>query len=101
MFAGAWGTFAGNSLQWSDEGAALLGVASATVAGIGKELMDMGEHWAFDINNGFDTMDLAATTLGGVLGAGLSYAALKIFKKKPLIYGNINKGIEIGVKLRF
>jgi hypothetical protein len=44
-------------------------------------------------------MDIAATTMGGIVGAGLSYVALKIFKKKPpVIYGMASsKGLQAGV----
>jgi len=52
----------------------------------------------------FDPMDIAATTLGGVIGAGLSYAALKIFKKPPMIYSFTDANVPsslIGFRLRY
>lgn len=98
--AGTWGTFAGNSLDLSAEESALFGVAAAVTAGVGKELMDVGEKWIFKVDNRFDPMDVAATTMGGIIGAGLSYAALKIFKRPPVIYAEVNKGVQIGVKIR-
>ena len=101
--AGTWGTFAGNSLEWSPEESALFGVAMSAVAGIGKECMDVSERWVFKNDAArFDCMDIAATVEGGIIGAGLSYVALKIFKKKPpMIYGDVNKGLKIGVSFRF
>lgn len=100
--AGTWGTFAGNSLELSPEESALFGVATSVVAGVGKELMDVSEQWIFNQPHRFDLMDVAATVEGGIIGAGLSYVALKIFKKKPpVIYGDVNKGLKIGVSFRF
>lgn len=101
--AGVWGTFAGNSLQWSPEESALFGIAMSGVAGIGKECMDVSERWAFKTPGArFDCMDIAATVEGGIIGAGLSYVALKIFKRKPpVIYADTNKGIKIGVGIWF
>lgn len=98
---GAWGTFTGNSLELTPEQSALFGVATATAAGIGKELWDVSFR-LFGYKDQFNLNDVAATTLGGIVGAGLSYAALKVFKKKPLIYGYADKKeIKIGVELRF
>ena len=98
--AGVWGTFAGNSIDLSPEGAALFGVAAALVAGVGKELMDVSEEILFGKEHNFDPMDVAATTMGGIIGTGLSYAALKIFKKKPYIYvGNVRNNLTIGVRI--
>lgn len=38
----------------------------------------------------------------GAIGAGLSYAALKIFKKPPMIYSFADaKSVQIGVKIRY
>ena len=101
--AGAWGTFAGNSLEWSPEESALFGVAMSAVAGVGKECMDVTEGWVFKTPGAkFDCMDIAATVEGGIIGAGLSYMALKIFKRKPpVIYSQVNKGLEIGLIKRF
>ena len=101
--AGVWGTFAGNSIQWSPEESALFGVAMSAVAGIGKECMDVSERWVFKNDAArFDPMDIDATVEGGIIGAGLSYVALKIFKKKaPVFYGQTKGKIEIGVIVKF
>jgi len=101
--AGVWGAFAGNSLDLSPEGAALFGVGAAVVAGLGKEAMDVSEEIIFGKEHNFDPMDVAATTMGGIIGAGLSYAALKIFKKPlPKIYGAADKrGVQIGIIKNF
>ena len=99
--AGVWGTFAGNSLEWSPEESALFGVAMSAVAGVGKECMDVTEGWVFKTPGAkFDCMDIAATVEGGIIGAGLSYLALKIFKKKTVLYADINKGFTVGVKVQ-
>lgn len=99
--AGVWGTFMGDNLQLTPEQSALIGVGVGFAAGIGKELMDVGERFVFKVDNRFDPMDIAATTLGGVIGAGLSYAALKIFKKPPVIFSLADtKSIQVGVKIR-
>jgi hypothetical protein len=98
--AGVWGTFAGNSLDLSPEGAALFGVATAFVAGLGKEAMDVSEEIIFGKEHNFDPMDVAATALGGIIGAGLTYAGLKIFKKPPVIYGFADtKSVQVGIIL--
>ena len=97
--AGVWGTFAGKSIELSDEGAALFGVAAATAAGIGKEVMDVAPALFGNETARFDCMDIAATVEGGIIGAGLTYLGMKIFKRKPLIYGG--KGITIGFKVNF
>ena len=100
--AGAWGTFAGNSLEWSPEESALFGVAMSAVAGVGKECMDVAPVVFGNKSARFDCMDIAATVEGGIIGAGLSYMALKIFKRKPpVIYSQVNKGLEIGLIKRF
>lgn len=91
---GTWGTFAGNSLNLSSEKSAMFGLASAVTAGIGKELWDKIDYGRFDVK------DVEATVIGGVIGAGLSYAALKIFKKPPMIYTATGRRFEIGVKIR-
>ena len=91
---GTWGTFAGNSMNFTPEKAALLGITSAAVAGVGKELWDEIEY------GGWDWKDLGATMIGGTIGTGLSYTALKVFKKKPYIYiGNVRNNLTIGVKI--
>jgi hypothetical protein len=98
-FAGVWGTFAGNSLDLTPEQSALCGVAATMAAGVGKELWDISWCVLGDKSATFDTMDIAATALGGIVGTGLSYVALKIFKKKPpVIYGMAgSKGVQVGV----
>jgi len=98
---GVWGTFMGNSLELPAEESALVGVGVSLVAGIGKECMDIAPIVFGRKDVRFDPMDIAATTLGGVVGAGLSYAALKIFKKPPVIYSFADsKSIQVGVKIR-
>ena len=92
---GTWGTFAGSSLNLKPEGSALFGIASATVAGLGKELWDEIDY------GGFDVKDMGATVLGGVVGTGLSYLGLKIFKKSKPYYTAVNDKITIGVKVWF
>ena len=99
--AGVWGTFAGNSLELTPEQSALFGVAASVAAGVGKELWDVSWCILGDKSATFDTMDIAATTLGGMIGTGLSYVALKIFKKPPVIYSVVNdKSIQVGVKIQ-
>lgn len=103
-FAGVWGTFAGNSLELSPEESALMGVATGLAAGIGKECFDLLDGAIMKQHHPFDPMDIAATTLGGVIGAGLSYAALKIFKKPPMIYSFTDANVPsslIGFRLRY
>ena len=95
------GTFMGDNLQLTPEQSALVGVGVGFAAGVGKELMDVGEKFVFRVENKFDPMDVAATTMGGIIGAGLSYAALKVFKRPPVIYSQVNKGLEIGIIKRF
>ncbi len=100
-FAGVWGTFAGNSLELAPEESALFGVAASVAAGVGKELWDVSWCILGDKSATFDTMDIAATTLGGMIGTGLSYVAIKIFKKPPVIYSVVNdKSIQVGVKIK-
>ena len=99
---GVWGTFTGNSLELTPEQSALFGVATATAAGLGKEIWDISWCLLGDKHATFDTMDIAATTLGGIVGAGLTYLGMKVFKKKtPVIYGMVNdNAIQVGVKIK-
>lgn len=99
---GVWGTFTGNSLELTPEQSALFGVATATAAGLGKEIWDISWCLLGDKHATFDTMDIAATTLGGIVGAGLTYLGMKVFKKNsPVIYGMVNdNAIQVGVKIR-
>lgn len=91
--SGLWGTGAGKSLELSDEGAALFGVGSSFAAGIGKELCDVSTGGQFDVN------DISATVFGGVVSSGITYACLKIFKKKPIVYAIVDKqGFQVGYK---
>lgn len=79
---GTWGTFAGNSLELKPEYCAMVGLGSAAVAGLGKELWDEIDY------GGWDWKDFGATMIGGAIGAGLTYSGLKIFKKKRVnFYG--------------
>lgn len=97
-----WGTFAGKSLELSDENALLMGIGTGVAAGVGKELWDVS--WRlFGYKDQFDVNDIAATTLGSIVGAGLTYAGIKIFKKKPpVIYGVLDKrNIKLGIVKTF
>jgi hypothetical protein len=89
-FFGVWGTFAGNSCEFTPEKSLLCGIASAMAVGLLKEGADLCGYgtpeWA----------DLGYTVAGGAIGAGLSYVALKIFKKPPLIYVSTDKGLQLG-----
>lgn len=90
-FSGLWGIGAAKSMQCSDENAALFGVGSAVTAGLCKEIWDFSTGYDFDIN------DISATVLGGVVTSGITYACLKIFKKKPIVYAVIDKqGFQVG-----
>lgn len=92
-FSGLWGVGAAKSMQWSDENAALFGVGSSFAAGIGKELWDVSTGGQFDVN------DISATVFGGVVTSGITYACLKIFKKKPIVYAVVDKqGFQVGYK---
>jgi len=92
-YFGLWGTGAGKSLELSDESAALFGVGSAFAAGIGKEIWDVSMKGQFDVN------DISATVFGGVVSSGITYACLKIFKKKPIVYAIVDKqGFQVGYK---
>lgn len=103
VVAGVWGTFAGNSMDWSAEEAALFGVASATIAGLGKELWDVSDEILFKKEHNFDMMDIAATVEGGIIGAGLSYLALKLFKHKDIKFVGLAERDKlcVGMKLKF
>jgi hypothetical protein len=98
--AGVWGTFMGNSLDLSAEESVLVGVGVSLVAGIGKECMDIAPVVFGRKDVRFDPMDVAATTLGGIIGVGLTYAGLKIFKKSPVIYSFADtKSVQVGIIL--
>lgn len=92
---GTWGTFAGNSMNYTPEKAALFGITSVAVAGLGKEIWDEIDY------NGFDVKDLGATMIGGLVGVGLSYVGLKIFyKHRPKIYSTaVQNNITVGLKI--
>lgn len=92
---GVWGTFAGNSIDLSPEKSALFGMGCVTVAGLGKELWDEIDY------GGWDWADFGYTIAGGVIGAGLTYAGIKIFKKaKPVVIA-VDSKITVGVNIRF
>jgi uncharacterized protein YfiM (DUF2279 family) len=95
---GTWGTFAGNAMDLKPEGAALFGISSAAVAGLGKELWDEIDY------GGWDWADFGATMIGGAIGTGLTYAGLKIFKNtKPLaiaVRGTMTVGVTINMNQR-
>ena len=97
---GVWGTFAGNSLELTPEQSALFGMGSVAVAGVGKELWDVSYRlWGY--NDKFDVKDIGATLIGGVVGVGLSYAGLKIFKRAKPYYATVNDKITMGIKINF
>ena len=97
---GVWGTFAGNSLELTPEKSALFGMGSVAVAGVGKELWDVSYRlWGH--NDKFDVKDIGATLIGGVVGVGLSYAGLKIFKRAKPYYATVNDKITMGIKINF
>jgi len=100
---GAWGTFCGNSCLFTPEKSAVIGMISATAAGLGKELWDEAEYQVADYGTGFDWADLGATMIGGVIGTGLSYASLKIFYHyKPRVFiGSVQDKMTVGVKIKF
>ena len=90
----SWGTFAANSCGYNPEQCAALGLATARGAGVAKELAD---------GLGFGTMDikdLRATMYGGLIGTAVSYARLKIFKKK-VYFASINRTPVVGVTIKF
>lgn len=95
VIIGIWGTFAGNSIDLAPEKSAIFGMGSVAVAGLGKELWDEIDY------GGWDWKDFGATMIGGVVGTGLTYAGLKIFKKhKPVVIANKNE-VKIGVSIKF
>jgi hypothetical protein len=81
-------------MNWKPEKAALFGIGSVAVAGLGKEIWDEIEYGGFDVN------DLGATMIGGVVGVGLSYVGLKIFYKyKPKVFAvAVQNKMTIGLK---
>jgi uncharacterized protein YfiM (DUF2279 family) len=101
VVVGTWGTFAGNSMNWTPEQSALFGVGSVVVAGVGKEAWDYSWRIFGDTSARFDVKDLGATMIGGAVGVGLSYLGLKIFKKSKPYYATVNNKITIGVKVWF
>jgi uncharacterized protein YfiM (DUF2279 family) len=100
---GVWGTLVGSSCMFTPEKSALIGLASAAVAGIGKEVWDEADYQVGGYGTGFDWKDLGATMIGGVIGTGLSYAGLKIFYRyKPqVLMSSVQGKLTIGVKIRF
>lgn len=98
---GTWGTFAANSCEKTPEQSFMWGVAAATIAGIGKETWDAFDKKVGHMGSGWDFADLGATVAGGVVGAGLSYAALKMFKKSNPYYTAVNGKMTMGIKIRF
>jgi uncharacterized protein YfiM (DUF2279 family) len=101
IVVGTWGTFTGNSMNWTPEQSALFGVGSVVVAGVGKEAWDYSWRIFGDTSARFDVKDLGATMIGGAVGVGLSYLGLKIFKKSKPYYATVNNKITIGVKVWF
>jgi uncharacterized protein YfiM (DUF2279 family) len=99
---GVWGTFAGNSMNWTPEQSALFGMGSVAVAGVGKELWDVSYRlWGY--NDKFDVKDIGATLIGGVIGVGLSYVGLKIYyRHKPQIFtASVSGRVTTGIRIYF
>ena len=98
---GVRGTITGNSLNLTPEGSAFFGMGAVTVAAFGKEVWDVSWRVVGDKNAQADPMDAAATMLGGVISVGLSYAGLKLFKKKKseIIYSAEKDFMCVGIKL--
>jgi hypothetical protein len=76
MFAGSWGTWVGNVYTDIPEKSALIGLGISALAGLGKETIDFGTGGEMDVK------DFGASLSGGLIGAGLVYAGMKIFKKR-------------------
>jgi uncharacterized protein YfiM (DUF2279 family) len=100
---GVWGTLVGNSCMFTPEKSALIGLASATVAGIGKELWDEADYRIMGYGTGFDWKDLGATMIGGVIGTALTYTGLKIFYhyKSQVLLSSVQGKLTYGIKINF
>ena len=80
-FCGSWGSWVGSVYTPSPEKAFLIGMSITTLAGVGKETLDMGTGGSPEFK------DFTATMAGGLIGAGIIYLGRKIFKKKKTPYG--------------
>lgn len=87
VYCGGMFTYGGRLMGWTDEEAALFGIAGGVAAGVGKELFDISQRWALKTSDEFDVNDIAATALGAVIGAGIGYVCLKIWPKRVEISG--------------
>jgi len=90
-----WGTFAADACGYNAEQSALFGVVASFGAGVAKELAD---------GCGFGTMDIKdfrATMYGGLVGTALSYAGLKVFKRHTPYVFVANKGVVVGINIKF
>jgi hypothetical protein len=97
---GVWGTMAGNACEFTPEQSAAFGAAWAVAAGLGKETWDAIDKKRLGLGGGFDSADLGATILGGIIGTGLTYAGLKIFKKRQVQFLGIAERDRICVGMR-
>ena len=75
-FCGSWGSWVGSVYTPSPEKAFLIGMSITSLAGVGKETLDMGTGGSPEFK------DFTATMAGGFIGAGIVYLGRKIFKKK-------------------
>lgn len=79
-FCGSWGSWVGSVYTDSPEKAFLIGIGITTLAGVGKETLDMGTGGSPEFK------DFTATMAGGFIGAGIVYLGRKIFKRKNPIF---------------
>lgn len=80
-FCGSWGSWVGSIYTSSPEKSFLIGMGITTLAGVGKETLDMGTGGSPEFK------DFTATMKGGLIGAGIIYLGRKIFKKKKMPFG--------------
>jgi len=79
-FCGSWGSWVGSVYTPSPEKAFLIGMSITTLAGVGKETLDLGTGGSPEFK------DFTATMAGGFIGAGIIYLGRKIFKRKNPIF---------------
>ena len=88
-FAGSWGAWVGSVYTDNPEKSALIGLGISAIAGAGKEIIDYSTGGSVEIN------DFKATLSGGLIGAGLVYAGMKIFKKRRSYLSFAGNGLQI------
>ena len=79
-FCGSWGSWVGSVYTDSPEKSFIIGMSITTLAGVGKETLDMGTGGSPEFK------DFTATMAGGFIGAGIVYLGRKIFKRKNPIF---------------